>query len=268
MTKPIRHIRILRYCLLFACCTAFVQEAAGQNQSFVESHGAIVRGNPASNKLALVFTGDEYGDGAAFIANALKKEQVHASFFLTGNFYRNKHFKKVIGQLKQDGNYLGSHSDKHLLYCDWGKRDSLLVTRAQFEKDINNSYAELKRFGIDKKQAAYFLPPYEWYNHAIAAWTYDMGLQLVNFTPGTRSAADYTYPEMGTKYVDSEKVLTSILSYEQKDKNGLNGFMLLVHIGTDPRRKDKFYTRLPELIQALKGKGYQFVRVDELLGAL
>ncbi|MBB5438286.1 peptidoglycan/xylan/chitin deacetylase (PgdA/CDA1 family) [Pedobacter sp. AK017] len=233
--------------------------------TFPESHGAIIRGDTSSKKLALVFTGDEFGDGAAFIANALKQEQVHGSFFLTGNFYRNKDFKKVIAQLKQDGNYLGSHSDRHLLYCDWGKRDSLLVTKAQFEKDIAAGYLELKKFGIEKNQAPYFLPPYEWYNDTIASWTRGLDLHLVNFTPGTRSNADYTYPEMGAKYINSETVQQSILNYEQKDKNGLNGFILLVHIGTDPRRKDKFYSRLPRLIPALKSKGYQFVRIDELL---
>ncbi|MNL87529.1 hypothetical protein D3C87_2167250 [compost metagenome] len=59
--------------------------------------------------------------------------------------------------------------------------------------------------------------------------------------------------------------MRSILSYEQKDKNGLNGFILLVHIGTDPRRKDKFYKKLPELIAGLKNKGYEFVKIDQLL---
>jgi endoglucanase len=238
---------------------------ARQNKSFVASHGAIIRGDTTTKKLALVFTGDEFGDGAEFIANVLKQEKVQGSFFLTGNFYRNKHFKRVIGQLKLDGNYLGSHSDKHLLYNDWSNRDSLLVSKLQFEKDIKAAYVELKKFGIAKDQAPYFLPPYEWYNDTIASWTGNMGLQLVNFTPGTRSNADYTYPEMGAKYVNNEAVLQSILQYEQKDKNGWNGFMLLLHIGTDPRRKDKFYSRLPQLISALKGKGYQFVRVDELL---
>ena len=47
--------------------------------------------------------------------------------------------------------------------------------------------------------------------------------------------------------------------------HGLNGFILLVHIGTDPRRADKFYRYLPELIHELKADGYRFVKIDELL---
>jgi peptidoglycan/xylan/chitin deacetylase (PgdA/CDA1 family) len=92
-----------------------------------------------------------------------------------------------------------------------------------------------------------------------------MGLQLVNFSPGTRSNADYTYPEMGNKYVSSDIIMKSILEYEERSINGLNGFILLVHIGTDPRRTDKFYKYLPELIMQLKSRGYQFERIGELL---
>jgi len=213
----------------------------------------------------LVSTGDGFADGGKYIAKVLEKENIHGSFFLTGNFYRNKKFKKIIKDLKKNGNYLGSHSDKHLLYCDWEKRDSLLVTKKEFTEDLQNAYKELKRWGIEKDQAHYFLPPYEWYNDSIAKWTNVLGLQLVDFTPGTRSNADYTYPEMGNKYVSSDSIFNSIIHYEMRSSNGLNGFILLVHIGTDPRRSDKFYKRLPELIDTLKFRGYRFVRIDELL---
>jgi len=92
-----------------------------------------------------------------------------------------------------------------------------------------------------------------------------MGLQLVNFSPGTRSTADYTYPEMGNKYVSSDTIMNSIKQYEEQSTNRLNGFILLVHIGTDPGRTDKFYSRLGELIKYLKNRGYRFAKIDELL---
>lgn len=229
------------------------------------SHGGIIRGDTTLKKIALVFTGDEFGDGGNYISKVLKEEKIHGSFFLTGNFYRNKSFKKMLKELKRNGNYLGSHSDRHLLYCDWEKRDSLLVTHEQFKSDLQNAYEELKRWGIEKNETHYFLPPYEWYNDSIAKWTNEMGLQLVNFTPGTRSNADYTYPELGKKYLSSDAILNSILTYEIKSANGLNGFILLIHIGTDTRRTDKFYKHLPALIKELKKRGYQFERIDELL---
>ncbi|WP_461490517.1 polysaccharide deacetylase family protein [Pontibacter sp. HJ8] len=212
-----------------------------------------------------MFTGDEFADGGSVVREVLKKRKAKASFFLTGRFYRNPDFRVLIKGLKQEGHYLGAHSDEHLLYCDWAKRDSLLVTQAQFSQDLQKNYQRMAAFGIRKSDAPYFLPPYEWYNRRIVDWTGQEGLQLVNFTPGTRSAADYTWPEMGTRYVSSETILQSILQYEAKDPHGLNGFMLLLHIGTDPRREDKFYHRLDELLTQLEKKGYRFVRVDEVL---
>ena len=168
----------------------------------------------------------------------------------------------TIGRLKNDGHYMGAHSDEHLLYCDWGKRDSLLVTEPQFKKDLLNNYEAMKKHGIVKKQATYFLPPYEWYNDSISVWTKDLGFQLINFTPGTKSTADYTTPDM-KNYRGSDDIYNSIVQYEQS--RGLNGFILLVHIGTDPKRTDKFYHHLPRLVKYLKAKGYQFQTVNQLL---
>ena len=122
----------------------------------------------------------------------------------------------------------------------------------------------MKTFGIDKKSASYFLPPYEWYNDSISAWTKYLGLQLVNHTPGTLSNADYTTPDL-KNYRSSETIMHSIISYESSHASGLNGFILLMHIGAGPLRKDKFYQLLPELISWLKTKKYKLVRIDELL---
>ncbi|MGV3685348.1 MAG: polysaccharide deacetylase family protein [Daejeonella sp.] len=212
-----------------------------------------------------MFTGDEFADGGEVIRSALKQNNVPASFFLTGNFYADARFKGLIKGLKKDGNYLGAHSDRHLLYADWTKRGSLLVSRQEFNDDLLKNYERMAGFGIRRKDAPYFLPPYEWYNSTIAKWTDEMGLKLINFSPGTRSAADYTYPEMGAAYRPADEIYRSIIEKERTDANGLNGFILLVHIGTDPRRTDKFYNRLDELLRELKSMGYSFVKLNDLM---
>ena len=214
--------------------------------------------------MALVFTGDEFADDAEVIARTLKQHSAQASFFFTGRFYRNANFKSAIQRLKQDGHYLGAHSDEHLLYCDWNQRDKVLISHEAFERDLNKNYAVMRAFGIKKNSARFFLPPYEWYNQTISNWTTALNLQLINFTFGTRSNADYTTPAMNN-YVSSEAVLQSIKDYEARDPAGLNGFILLLHIGTASERTDKFYNHLDELLVWLKSKGYQLARVDEML---
>ena len=233
--------------------------------ALIDSHGAIIRGDVSRKEIALVLTGDEFADGGATILKTLKRRYIKASFFLTGNFYSNPSFTQLIRDLRRDGHYLGAHSDKHLLYADWTRRDSLLVTRGQFTRDLLANYEKMKLFKINPKDARYFLPPYEWYNSEIAKWSRELGFTLINFTPGTRSAADYTYPEMGDRYVSSEKIYRSILDLEQQDPNGLNGFILLIHLGTDPRREDKFYQRLDNLLGELLAQGYRFVTINKLL---
>jgi peptidoglycan/xylan/chitin deacetylase (PgdA/CDA1 family) len=231
--------------------------------NFTYDHGAITRGDKTVKKLALVFTGDEFGEGADDIAKTLEKEKVKASFFLTGRFYRNPAFSAAIKRLKRDGNYLGPHSNEHLLYADWTDRNKTLVTKEQFDQDLAKNYEAMQRFGINKSATHYFLPPYEWHNETIAEWTSANGSQLVNFTPGTGSNADYTTPSM-KNYVSSDAILQRIKAYQAKDPNGLNGFILLMHIGAGPERTDKLYSRLPELIEWLRSKNYEIVRIDQL----
>jgi len=93
-----------------------------------------------------------------------------------------------------------------------------------------------------------------------------MGLRLINFTPGTRSNADYTTPGM-KNYVSSEAIMQRLREYEARDAAGLNGFILLLHIGVGPERTDKFYDRLDELISWLRRNKYHLVRIDQLLEA-
>jgi peptidoglycan/xylan/chitin deacetylase (PgdA/CDA1 family) len=235
-----------------------------ETSKFTYDNGAVIRGDKSRKKLALVFTGDEFAEGADTIIKTLEKRGVKASFFFTGRFYRRPEFKTVIERVKHDGHYLGPHSDQHLLYADWNDRNKLLVTPEQFETDLADNYKAMSAFGITKTAALFFLPPYEWHNQTVAAWSARLGLRLINFTPGTRSNADYMTDD-DKNYISSDAIMTRIKEYEANDPKGLNGFILLMHFGAGPRRTDKFYERADELIGWLRSRNYELVRVDELL---
>jgi peptidoglycan/xylan/chitin deacetylase (PgdA/CDA1 family) len=240
-----------------------LEEAGKMTDDFSYSHGAVIRGNTNKKNIHLIFTGGDYNDGGVHILSTLKKFNIKAHFFFTGDFYRNSENQALIHSLRNNGHYLGAHSDRHLLYASWENRDSLLITKDQFITDLKNNYSEMKKFGIKSEDAPYFLPPYEWYNNKISSWTKELGLTLINFTPGTFSNADYTTPEMSKSYRNSEEIFDSILKYEKEDPKGLNGFMLLFHIGTHQNRTDKFYSKLDDLIGNLTGKGYSFTLFNQ-----
>tara|TARA_R110002073_G_scaffold72537_1_gene177360 strand:+ start:355036 stop:355764 length:729 start_codon:yes stop_codon:yes gene_type:complete len=220
----------------------------------IDKYGAIIRSDIKEKTIYLCFSGHDFDEGFNHVLNVLKQQKITASFFLTGDFIRSH--KKLVNEIAALGHFVGAHSDKHLLYNDWVKRDSLLYTSDRIRNDISTNLRELKHMGIQPK---YFMPPYEWYNQEVVKIAESLNQITVNFSSGTRSNADYTTPDM-SNYISSEAILESIYTYEEL--NGLNGFHLLIHPGTNPLRKDKLYLHLNKLITDLKKKDYQFSKFE------
>ena len=257
LTLDIRKDIFMTILLFSMCGMCFTQD-----YEMVED--GIVRGAKDKKELALILTGGSFAEGGDFILDTLKKYNVKASFFFTGDFFRIEEFKPIIKRIIKEGHYIGPHSDKHLLLADWEHRKNL-VTEEVFKKDLEDNLKELEKFGVKKKDVTFWIPPYEWYTKEHSQWSKEMGITLFNFTPGTRSNTDYMEDD-DPKYVPADKILESIIKYEQENKDGLNGFLLLMHIGAGPgRTKDKFFYKLPDLLDYLSKKGYKLVKVDELL---
>ena len=249
--------RIGLLCLLMEIC--IFTQAKDNN---VYTFGGINRTDPGKKQITLIFTGADRAEGAPYILDILKNNKIKAAFFLTGKFYER--FPDVIADIRKDGHYLGSHGYAHLLYSSWENRDSMLVTREQFVEDTEKSYSAMAECGIKRKDAPYFIPSFEHYNDTVSRWTREIGLHLINCTYGTASAADYTTPDM-KNYRSSENIYNNIMEVEEK--NGLNGHLMLFHIGTVDARTDKMYkTYLDKVIKELKNRGYKFVPLKKAIG--
>lgn len=236
----------------------------GDCRGFTFDHGGIIRGPRDCKQVALIFTGGEHGEGTASILDALRDHRAKASFFVTGDFTRNPLHWGYLRRMVAEGHYLGPHSDAHLLYCAWEDRDRTLVSRSVFRADLEKNLADLARFGPNRRQMRFFIPPYEWYNRQIVEWAREMGLVLFNFTPGTRSNTDYM-ADSDPRFIPSGQIVRSILDYEALRPDGLNGFLLLLHLGAGPDRTDKMHPHIASLLAELVRRGYVFVRVDEML---
>ncbi|MEM6633785.1 MAG: polysaccharide deacetylase family protein [Bacteroidota bacterium] len=223
-------------------------------QGIKDSHGALIRSDTLSPFIYLCFTGHDFHEGFEHVMEVLEKHHIEASFFLTGDFVRNH--EGLTKRISEKGHFIGAHSDKHLLYCDWTNRDSLLHPSEQIKADIEINLRALARLKI---YPMYFMPPYEWYNNQVVEIAQGLNQQTINFSPGTRSNADYTTPDM-SNYVSSKEILESIYTYERNQ--GMAGFHLLIHPGTSPLRTDKLYAYMDRLLVYLKDKGYQFRRFN------
>jgi peptidoglycan/xylan/chitin deacetylase (PgdA/CDA1 family) len=227
-------------------------------------HHGVIRGDVSRKQLALIFTGGDFGEGTAHILNVMRDQRISASFFFTGDFLRKPQYVPFVKRAVAEGHYVGPHSDRHPLYCPWEDRAKTLVTEDDFRRDLQRNIDDLRALGAlaDTPSPIYFIPPYEWFNDDQVAWAKKMNVLLLNFTPGSGSNRDWA-PEGHKSFVPSKKIIADILAYEQKDPHGLNGFILLMHVGSE--RKDKTFLLLADLLNELKRRGYGFVRIDELL---
>ena len=225
----------------------------------VYSLGGIVRTDTLKKSISLVFTAHDRLDGANAVIKTLEKHGINANFFFTGEVF--EHHGDLVKRLLKRGDYIGSHSYGHLHYVDYRNLDTVLLSKNEFVEDLRRCYEVMAKCGITQESARYFMPPFEEYNATIASWAKSLGLQVVNFTPGTGSNADYTTPDM-PNYRSSRAIYDKIMN-EEKSK-GLNGHILLIHLGTDAARTDKFYDDyLEKMIKTLLKKGYVFTLLLE-----
>jgi len=239
---------ILISCLFF--CTALPVEK--------DRYGATVRIGTDRKVIHLIFSADETFEGAEHVLQVLDKHDAKGSFFLTGGCLRNEEFKPIIRRIIREGHFVGAHSDNHLLYAPWDDRQQSLVTPDSLITDLRLNMIELGKYGIDISQVCYYLPPYEYYNAEHVRLIESEGQTVINFTPGVRTNADYTTPDM-PNYKSSQELIDLLFAFEEE--YGLNGAIALIHPGTQPARTDKLYLRLDEIICRLKEKGYAFERL-------
>ena len=238
-----------------------IPDPASKPWTFVE--GGVTRGDTSKQHLALIFTGGDFGEGSGHILDVLARRNIKSSFFVTGDFIRKPELVPHLRHMVADGHYLGPHSDAHALYAPWEDRSKTLVTEEFFKTDLQKNIDDLRKLGALRDPGpVYFIPPYEWYNADQARWAREMNVLLFNFTPGSGSNRDWA-PEGHKSFAPSRQIYDDILAYEKKDPHGLNGFILLLHLGSE--RTDKMFLLLDPLVEELQRRGYEFVRIDELL---
>ncbi|HEX3599257.1 MAG TPA: hypothetical protein VHU84_03895, partial [Lacipirellulaceae bacterium] len=138
-----------------------------------------------------------------------------------------------------------------------------LVTQAEFTTDLQQIIAKLRDTGaLSGKGPTYFIPPYEQFNRDQVEWCKPLNVTLFNFTPGSGSNRDYMR-EDDPHFASSQKIYDDILAYEKKDPHGLNGYILLMHLGSG--RKDPLHTRLGALCDELSKRGYKFEPIDKFI---
>ena len=93
--------------------------------------------------------------------------------------------------------------------------------------------------GVPRKQVKFWLPAYEWYNQDIVNWSKAMGLTLINYSPGTRSNADYL-EDTAKNFVSSKAILDSII----KKRTIRSQWFERLPCSSTPRRRTRMHGQI------------------------
>jgi len=220
-------------------------------------NGAIVRGPQNRPRIAIVFSCRDTDEGSSVIIQALREHHAKASFFVSSDFMSWPMNAGFIRAAYGEGHFVGPESD------DWNEF-SKIGDRATAYGAVEEHLNLLGEAGISRNEMRFFLPTSDQLNSTVVEHGRRYGMSMITGTPGTLSLKTTTQ-EDGRGFISSQRILESILNRERSGKSGLNGFQLLFQLDSGARQTDKFYTRFAELLDTLQNRGYEFVRLDELL---
>jgi peptidoglycan/xylan/chitin deacetylase (PgdA/CDA1 family) len=220
-------------------------------------NGAIVRGPQNRPRIAIVFSCRETDEGSGVIMQALREHRAKASFFVSSDFMSWPLNASFIRGAYAEGHFVGPQSD------NWDEFNKI-GARANTYGSVEEHLSLLAEVGVSRNEMRFFLPTSDQLNSTVVEHGREYGMSMITGTPGTLSLKT-TSAEAAKGFVSSQLILESILNRERSGKNGLNGFQLLFQLDSGARQSDKFYTRFAQLLDALQNRGYEFVRLDELL---
>ncbi|MCG9874449.1 MAG: polysaccharide deacetylase family protein [Leptospiraceae bacterium] len=260
----------------------------------------ISRGNENFPEIALTFdlaSGDELKN----VENLIKKYGIRVTIFLSneraqdasGSFFLSSNLKFIKSMAKSENVEFGNHTWSHYNYVRSIHETSYKKRRVleYLSKDVltlERMAEELFRVELkfedltNKKLKKFYRLPYGAVNSLIlnshASIGYENHIMWSKNAVGSLDLPDYIYKQFLTRYNEKGKpqvvknplyktgreTLDFLYKWENRDKNGMNGAILLMHLGS-PRKFDKLIDILPEFIETMQKKGYQFVTVSEVL---
>lgn len=194
-------------------------------------------------EIALTFD-DGNGRGLRSVLDTLKREQVPATFFLTGQFVEGHH--EAVQRIVREGHRMAHHSYDHPYFTqisDWNVRN-----------EIEKGEAAIRAAGGDPRPLFRF--PYGNHNGDLVAKVNALGYVCVGWTVDSRG------------WMGSSKGITVQGIVNDITKAARPGAIVLMHAGENKSDHSTLDAdALPHVIRALKAQGYRFVTMDPLLAA-
>lgn len=187
--------------------------------------------------VALTFDDGPTPEHTDEILRVLKEENVRATFFLIGGELEKNlaEGKKIVA----DGHEIGNHSYSHVRM--------VLVSPSFVKDEIERTDELIRAAGYEKP--THFRPPY-----GKKLFTLPYYLAQTNRKSITWDVEPESFPDVAAK---TDEIVKHILA------NTRPGSIILLHVMYDRQRKS--LNAVKPVIEGLRGQGFQFVTVSELM---
>ncbi len=186
------------------------------------------------NKIALSFDAAWGAEDFDRIMEILDKHDIKVTFFMTGGWVEQN--PECVKTLVEKGHDLGNHSEHHY--------DMATISKSQQKEEIQSVHDRVKE--LTGYEMCLFRPPYGSYNNGLINTTYEMGYYPIQWNVDSLDWKDY----------GADSIVKTVCTNENLGP----GTIILCHNGAK-------YTAdaLDELITNLKGQGYEFVKISDLI---
>ena len=234
-----------------------------------EAPADVVRGDTALKLLSITFDGGFEADDAGAILDALKARDIRTTVFLTGYFI--KAYPEIVRRIVSDGHEVGNHTMNHprLTEYERTRRQKRLpwVDREFVVRELKEVESLFRRT-TGKEMAPLWRAPYGEENSEIRGWAFEAGYLHIGWTSDPRrreslDTLDWVHQRSSRLYRTQDAIREKIVNFN-KDGPGLRGGIILMHLGTE-RKSDKAAGVLGDMLDAVMGNGYRFVKITNLI---
>jgi delta-lactam-biosynthetic de-N-acetylase len=212
------------------------------DSTLIKKHGGIWQGDTTKKKIYITMdVGYEYNNNTTKILDIAKGKNFKICFFVTGTLLTDANLKKLVTRMANEGHLVGNHSFTHPSFPVLLSKSGVDAVVDEMRK-VENSYYSL----TGKKIASYMRPPMGEYSEATTYIMQKLGYKSVFWSFAYRDWETANQPSES----DALKKITDNLH---------NGSILLLHTVSNTN-----VAILPELIDAIRAKGYTISLISEL----
>jgi len=190
----------------------------------------LVTNGPRDRKVVALTFDDGPSDYTDDFLAVLREKEARATFFEVGQVMPGH--EEVMREILAEGSEIGDHTMDHVEFPGYAQ--------------IAGAAARIRAY--TRFQPCLFRPPGGAVDGAVLATAGSLGMRTVNWDVDPR---DWSNPGVGAIYA-------SVVGHVQP------GSIVVMHDGGGPRSET--LAALPQIIDTLRGRGYRFATVTELLG--